>query len=461
MGELIGRESELAFLESLWNKDGPSACKVVGRRRIGKSELLRRFSEGKRSVYIECVIGSLPDNIHIINTAVNALTGEDREDPDYLSDVTDRLRELCKGSRTLVVLDELPYLLASGDQVASVIQHFVDAVKRETDSMIVVCGSSIRMMDDETTEYDKPLYGRFEEELRVGPLTLEQCNGFHPRMSDLDRVKLYLTVGGIPQYHLDPDAGTYREYVERHLLSGDADMADEAMALIGSEFSPLGRYMAVINAISDGATSLKTISEKSRVERTACTRCLEGLRRAGIVGTVEPMMGSPKNPVYRILDPMVAFCQDIVRESRAYSLKSVSDIYDVLSQIISTFLGGRFEDLCAEYVKENYRCVEIGKWWGVDGEKETREVDIAARILTGDSKAALFGECEFRTRKMSMDVLDELKKDCEHIATDLPKSYILFSASGFTEELMDEAEEGGVTLVGLEDFLHPMRDGRR
>lgn len=456
MRELIGRESELTLLESLWERNDSCACKVIGRRRIGKSELLRNFAEGKRSIYVECVIGSLSDNIHILNTAMNDLTGDVREDPGHLSDATGRLLGICKEARTLVVIDELPYILRSGEQVASVLQHFVDAVKRETDSMVVACGSSIRMMDEETTGYDKPLYGRFNEELKVEPLSLEKCNAFHPLMSDLDRVKLYLTVGGIPQYHLDPRTATYREYVEKHLLSKEADMAEEAVALIGSEFAPLGRYMAVINAISDGATSLKTISEKSRVERTACTRCLEGLRKAGIIDTVNPMMGSPKNAVYRIIDPMVAFCQDIVRESRAYSLKSPSDVYDLLSQKIATFLGGRFEDLCAEYVKDRYKCVEIGKWWGVDDEKETREVDIVARILVDGSISALFGECKFRTRKMAVDVLDELRMDCGLVRTDLPKRYILFSASGFTEELKEEAEESGVVLVDLEDLVRPM-----
>ena len=456
MRELIGRESELEFLESLWNRGDSCACKVIGRRRIGKSELLRRFAEGKRSIYVECVIGSISDNIHTFNVAMNDLTGKAEKDPGFLSDATDRLLGICRESRTLVVIDELPYILQSGEQVASILQHFVDAVKRETDSMVVACGSSIRMMDEETTEYDKPLYGRFDEELKVEPLSLVQCNAFHPLMSDLDKVKLYLTVGGIPQYHLDPMTATYREYVEKHLLSKEADMAEEAVAPIGSEFAPLGRYMAVINAISDGATSLKTISEKSRVERTACTRCLNGLQKVGIVGTVNPMMGSPKNAVYRILDPMVAFCQDIVRESRAYSLKSPSDIYDLLSQRISTFLGGRFEDLCAEYVKDRYKCVEIGRWWGVDEEKEIREIDIAAKILIDGSVSALFGKCKFRTGKTTVDVLDELRRDCGLVRTDLRKRYILFSASGFTDELEEEAEENGVVLVDLEDLVRPM-----
>lgn len=454
MEQFIGRESELAFLESIWDGTAPRTCKVVGRRRIGKSELLKKFAGSRRSVYIGSVIGSISDNIHIIITALNVLDGEDRADPPFLSDALNGLLEICRKERTLVVIDELPYLVASGEQVASALQHFVDSMKRETDSMLVVCGSSIRMMDQETTDYSRPLYGRFAHELKVGELPLAVCRRFHPGMSDLDTVKLYLTVGGIPQFHLDSATDTYQGYIEKHFLSDNADMKDEAESLIGSEFAPLGRYMAIVNAISDGVTSLKTIVERTKIQKSTCSRCLDELLRVGIIETVHPMFGSPKHPIYRVLDPMVAFCQVIVREARGFALKDPSDIYDVLSEKISTFLGGRFEDLCRRFVVDNFKCVEAGKWWGLDDEKTTREIDVASKILTDGNPAALLGECKFRTGKMHSETLEKLRNSCSFIGTDLPKRYILFSISGFGEDLKEEAQESGVTLVGLEEIVN-------
>ncbi len=453
MGDLVGRESELRFLESVWNGHGSRTCMVVGRRGIGKTELLKRFSQDKRTVFVSCVIGSIPDNIHAITGAMKALDGKERKDPKTLIASLSGLLEICGESKTLVVIDDLPHLISSGREASSVVQHFVDSVIPETESMVVVCGSSIDTMMRETASYKQPLYGRFLNQIRMEPLTLRECSAFHPDMPDLEQLKLYLTVGGIPAYHLDPEASTFREYIERHFLSQNGDLKDESESLIGRELSPLGRYLSVLNAISDGAASLKTISEKSAVERTACARCLDDLRRIEIVGTVHPMMGSPKQPVYRIIDPLTAFCQSIVRESRAYALKGPTEAFDILSQDIHMFLVRRFEDLCTEYVKNNYRCIEIGKWWGVDEDKSIREVDIAAKILVGDSTAALFGECKFRNMKMPSEALEELKADCRLVKTDLSMKYILFSASGFTEDLIDEAEEFGVELVGLEQLF--------
>lgn len=454
MGPFIGRESELAFLESIWDGTGQRTCKVVGRRRIGKSELLRRFAEGRRSVYIGSVLGSVSDNIHTIIAAMNELDGGNRKDPPFLSDALNELLDVCRAERTLVVIDELPYLIASSEQVASVLQHFVDSMSRDTGSMLVVCGSSIRMMDQETTDYSRPLYGRFANELKVRGLPLTACRSFHPRMSDLDMVKLYLTIGGIPQFHLDSETDTYRGYVEKHFLSDYADMKDEAEALVGSEFAPAGRYMAVVNAISDGATSLKTISERTKIQKTTCSRCIEELERVGIIEAVHPMFGSPKHPVYRVLDPMVAFCQDVVREAGVFVLRDPSDTYDAVSERISTFLGGRFEDLCRRFVIDNFKCVEIGKWWGLDKEKETREVDIASKVLIDGNPVALLGECKFRTGKMYEDALNRLVESSGSIGTDLPKRFILMSISGFGDGLRDEAAEKGVMLVGLEEIAN-------
>ncbi len=218
MGTFVGRESELSFLESIWNGHGPRTCMVIGRRGIGKTELLRRFSEGKRTVFVSCVIGSIPDNIHAITGAMKALDGLERQVPGSLMSSLNCLLEICRGSKTLVVIDELPYLISSGREASSVVQHFVDSVNGETESMVVVCGSSIDTMMRETASYRQPLYGRFLNRIVMKPLTLRECSAFHPDMADLEQLKLYLTVGGIPAYHSDPEASTFREYMEKHFL---------------------------------------------------------------------------------------------------------------------------------------------------------------------------------------------------------------------------------------------------
>ena len=452
MGRFIGREKELSRLEGVWDSKGSKTVVMYGRRRIGKSELLRRFSSDRRSVYIECVQGSLNDNLHIIAGVLGSIDGRHRDDYRYLQDALDDITGYCRPERTVVVFDELPYLLSAAPQAASLLQHFVDRLARETDTMVVICGSSISVMKRETTDYDRPLYGRFDNRMEVGPMSYAECAQFHPGMPAIDRVRLYLTVGGVPKYHLDSDVDDYRTYIMKHFLSVDGDMRDEAENIIAAEFAPRDRYMSIVNAVCDGRTSLKEIAEGTGLDKAMCLRCLDELREVGIVDTIHPMMGAPKRPVYRIRDGMVAFCQDIVLFSRTMPFDAPDRKYSVLEQRISTFLGHRFEDMCADYVTHHWDCLEIGKWWGPDENRQIMELDIVATVLEGDVKVSLFGDCKFISTEYAHSTLRRFRRDIELTKDDRTQRIVLFSVSGFDDEVMDEAAMGYVTLVGLDEL---------
>ena len=120
----IGRGRELAQLEEIWNRPNDRGCVVYGRRRIWKSELLRRFCDGRRSIYIECVQGSMADNLHSIALVLTAFDGKRREDYTFLKDALDGILSICREGKTVVVFDEIPYLMSVGDQTGFLIQHF-------------------------------------------------------------------------------------------------------------------------------------------------------------------------------------------------------------------------------------------------------------------------------------------------------------------------------------------------
>ena len=451
----MGRKEELSRLEQVWETSDQKAVVVYGRRRIGKTELLKRFCEGRRSIFIDCVRGSLEDNLNIMAGVLNSLDGGSRTGYGFITAALNDIIAYCKQQKTVVVFDELPYLLSTGDQVASCLQHFIDDLDRETDSMVIMCGSSMSVMKRETTDYDRPLYGRFSHRMEVRQLPYADCAELHPEMSDLDRLKLYLTVGGVPKYHLDPTATTYRDYVVRHFLSPMADMPEEAESIITAEFTPRDRYMAIVNAISDGQTSLKNICDRVGLDRATCLKCLEGLTEVGIVDTVHPMMGSPKRPIYRIRDNMVAFCQEIVMVAKSYPLRDPDGKFDAIDQRISSFLGHRFEDFCSDYVIRHWDCLEIDKWWGPDESKQIKELDIVATVLEGDVKVSLFGDCKFIKGEYAYSTLRQFRRNIELTKDDRTQRIVLFSVSGFESDVSDEATMGYVTLVGLEDLTRP------
>lgn len=449
----IGRERELERLESIHSGDGLRTVMVYGRRQVGKSTLLRRFCEGKRALYIQSPQGSAADVLHNLALSISAFDGREREDYRFVQDAFEDLALICREEATVLILDEFQFMTGSIDSASSVLQRFLDLSIQGTRTMLVICGSSVSMMRREVEDYNRPLYGRIHHRMEVRPLPFAECVGFHPDLPDADQMMLYLTVGGMPRYHSLGGIRSYRDYVIEHFLSDNADLRDEADILIAAELSPRGRYISIVNAISGGCTSHKRIHERVGIDRTTCTGSLANLVSVGIVDIVHPMMGSPKNPVYRISDNIVAFCKEVAAYADTVPLMDAESKYDYLEQRIRSFLGHRFEDLCTEYVVGHHRCLEIGRWWGPDGSGQIREIDIAATVLEGDVKVSLFGDCKFIKDAYRMSTLRHFRESVDLIGDDRTQRILLFSVSGFSQEVEDEADMGHVTLVGPDELM--------
>ena len=160
-----------------------------------------------------------------------------------------------------------------------------------------------------------------------------------------------------------------------------------------------------------------------------------------IVDHLNPMANSDKRTnIYRIRDPLVGFWHSVLYNNMELATSSNKDAaYEAMSEEISTYLGIRFEDVCVDYMKRRFLCKKIGKWWGwTDG--ETSDIDIVAEVVDGKENYAIMAECKFRNRKTGISTLEDLQYRSRFVKGYNNVRYMVFSASGFTEELMDEAE---------------------
>lgn len=320
--------------------------------------------------------------------------------------------------------------------------------------MIVFCGSSVSGMRSETEDKSSPLHGRILSRRTIGPLTFRECMGFHPGMDELDRLRLYLTVGGVPLYHMMMQEGTYRECMAAHFMGDGADLRDEAENILTCELSPKENYIAVVEAVAGGCATIDRIVTGTGIPRTSVVRYLENLEELGIVDTVTPMsMKGSTAPPIGIRDDIVAFGYEII--GRFEELKSFRDplgSYDVVYDDIVSFLGERFERFCSEYVRDNYLTLRIGRWWG-RFEGEDTDIDIVARVSDGRSRYDLYCECKFRRRETAYRDYRNLKDKVTALNSgrDVNERFMIFSASGFSDSLMEaEEDEPRLILVDLD-----------
>lgn len=451
MDGFIGRERELERLNRIWSGKGVVTCAVYGRRQIGKSTLLNRFSEGKRTLRIQFSRSSPMENLVRLRSDIGRFIGRDVT-VDSITEAMLLISEACKEEHTLLIFDEFPYLVNDFPQVSSIMQRMIDVDLQGTDTMVVICGSSISVMRTMTESMSSPLYGRFTDRMVVGPLPFGDCAKFHPGMEPIDILKLYMVLGGVPKYHKMASWNDFEGCIKELFIDRERDLSQEGPAVITNELSPGHNYTSIVSCIAEGSVKQSTIADKVGIDRGDCKKRLDRLEDIGVVSRKVPMMGAPLKPVYYISDPLVDFHYSVIQRNETM-ITGPSDTkrkYLEIEHDISTFLGKRFESVCMEWMCRNLDLKAIGTWWGRVG-GEDADIDIVASVYGESSKTyPVLAECKFRRKTIGFETLNTLKDRAEAAKADSNSEFMLFSISGFNGDLTEYCEDNGIELVGPE-----------
>ena len=446
---IIGRDSELSYLENLWNQKGLVTCCIWGRRRVGKTSLLREFGKGKRTLFLQGIRGSYYENLSSLSLDISEFLGKDVPQAPDLSHLMKTVEDICRKEHTLIVFDELPYLLESAPQASSVIQKSLDKGLKGLDCMFVVCGSSISIMRRETENANKPLYGRFENRKQINPLPIEICRELHPNMDTETSLRWYCTVGGIPYYHLNTDGKSYQQLIEEKFFDEDSSWRGEAASIILQEFNGNTNYTGAVKCIADGTVRQSEIADKLKIDRATCKRMLDDLEFVGMVERRIPMGSSPKKPVYSIRDPFISFSFNVISNNIKMIENSSSKVtaYGFLKNDIDSQVGHVFEKLCGDWLDSKYTVVERGQWWGRIDDADT-DIDIVAKVSDEHRLIrTILGECKFSRKPMGFNAYNTLVSRAKKAGFTENTIFMLFSALGFEEELSEYSEENGIVLI--------------
>ena len=322
----FNRTDELKFLEGQARNDHSALIVLYGRRRTGKTSLLKHFSTGRRSVLFVADQESRADQLGAFSRVAFAGLSESGLDDTVFPTWEAALRFIGSRARQeplFVVLDEFGYLCESDSSLPSVLQRLWDAELRDTHLHLVLCGSYVSFMEREVLGAKNPLYGRRTGEWLLQPFQFQDARAFFPRRPLDDQLVCYGILGGIPAYleHFDADR-TVADNIVTEILSKGAALYNEPRFLLMEELRDPHIYFSVCHAVAFGRTTPNEIAQAAGLpDRGATSRYLETLREMRVLERRTPV--TERNPErtrrgrYRLCDPFFRFWFRFVLPNRS------------------------------------------------------------------------------------------------------------------------------------------------
>lgn len=199
----IGRTGELDTLSCMYQSDRFEFAVIYGRRRIGKTALIKEFCKDKKTVYYMATQVNQTLNLKSFGeTAVSALMPEaaGKFSPGSFTALFDFIAEKAQNERLILAIDEYPYLASAGKEISSVLQAAIDQKFMKGHLFLILCGSSMSFMEHQVLGYQSPLYGRRTAQIKLQPFTYEEALPFWSSYGSEDRITAYAVTGGIPDY---------------------------------------------------------------------------------------------------------------------------------------------------------------------------------------------------------------------------------------------------------------------
>jgi len=462
MPDFIDRQSEINLLNNLLRRRGGQFVAVYGRRRVGKTTLLRHWVEQTNLPYIYWVARRESAEAERYSLARAFWRAQGRAEPPRFNSwetLFEEMAALLNGQPMLLIFDEFPYAVESDAALPSHLQAAWDHLLKSQPVTLVLAGSHIGMMVD-LFQYQAPLHGRFTAQLHVGPLPFAALTDFFPNYPAADRVATYAILGGVPGYleRFDPDQ-SLQINVYQHLFQPVGMFRSEPTVQISDLVREPRHYEAALRAIANGHHTLSDIAKATGLSTSNLPAYLKSLIDLGMIerrlpATVPPdQRRKSKRGRYHLRDACLRFYFRFIEPNlEMIEFGQATLLWERISEQFNAFIGvTAWEELCREWLLLQANAgnlpfaVElVGSHWAADA-----QIDVVA--INWREKAILLGECKWYTTPVGPAVIRELVAKAPLIvpAADWQVRYAFFARAGFTPEAQQAAQQHHALLVDL------------
>jgi uncharacterized protein len=455
--DFVGRSRELEVMENLWQSTRAALLILYGRRRVGKTRLLTHWLQQRprQGLYWVAEPSSALSQLRSFSQALMAFMDPEAEvPPDFTFSTWElafrQLARYAQNHRVAVFIDEVTYVIDVDSEFVGVLQKVWDSWLSDSNLVLALAGSQMGLMRQHLLNYDAPLYGRATAPMQLPPLPYGSTKDYFPNYSAVERITLYAMWGGVPAYWERLDAGlSILENLRRHILPAHSWMIDESRILLQDFITDLNNYVGILRAVADGQQAMSDISTRTGLNSSKASFYLSVLRDTGFVVREVPITQrgtDSRRGRYYVTDPYLRFfyCFMSAHQSKL-ALGQMDEMLSLIRQGLPAFIGNNtWQELCREWVLRAsaqgqlpVSIDDVGSEWA-----KNYTIDV---VGIGESSANMvLGDCYWQEEPVGVEAIEAL---LQKTSTIVPKAnrtwsvyYVLFSASGWTDEARKQAE---------------------
>lgn len=417
--KFVNRTEEQERLLTAINSKSPSFVVVYGRRRIGKSTLIKKVLSPS-DVYYMADQTERAHQIELLAKEVSTrFEGFDRVIyPDWEA-LFDGLNHRATNKFTLC-LDEFPYLVKSSPKLPSILQKMIDAKTLKYN--LIICGSSQQLMQGLALDSASPLYGRANHVLKILPINIKYLQELL-HVSPGRTIEEYSVWGGVPRYwEIRLQNNSLKEALTYNLLNPQGTLFEEPYRLFIDDMRDIVQASTLLSIIGNGANRISEIAARANKPATSLSGPLDKLITLGYIEREIPFGDNQKNSkkgLYKVADPFMDFYFRFVVPNRSLiELGRTDAVMEEVSARFNGYVSWHWENLCRKAISgqlfKEKRYGLASRWWGNISPGEQMEFDVV--VESTDGKSLLVGECKWSENENAQCLLKTLKGKAEKLS---------------------------------------------
>lgn len=361
--ELIGRFNEIALLKSLLGSARSEFIAVYGRRRVGKTFLIRSvFAEEFSFRVTGLANATTAQQLTNFSISLKKISNDITSPaPDWLlafQQLADAL-ESANSAKKVVFIDELPWMDTPRSGFINALEHFWNSwASARQDIILIVCGSAASWMINKLINNKGGLHNRITRRIKILPFTLAECELFLQKKNiPLDRyqiLQLYMVFGGIPYYWEQVQAGlSAAQNIEATCFTENGMLRTEFDNLFSSLFSNWERHVSIVNALAKKAMGLtrdEILVAAGIPNAGSSTRLLTELEESGFIRKYIPFSRKSRNSLYQLVDFYSLFYLRFIKDTQLTDTNHWVSSLDSPGQ--RAWSGYAFEQVCLYHLPQ-------------------------------------------------------------------------------------------------------------